>query len=62
MTEPLLMLTAQEAADVTELGNRGASEVEIIAFTGHEPGSSVIRNYVKPERAAALRGARKRRE
>lgn len=46
----------------TDLGNRGATESEIIAFTGHEPGSSVIRTYVKPGKQAALRGARKRRE
>lgn len=45
----------------TDLGNTGATESEIIAFTGHAPGSSVIRTYVKPGRQAALSGARKRK-
>lgn len=45
---------------MTEMGNSGSTEAEIVAISGHEPGSRVIKTYVVPGREAALRGAAKR--
>lgn len=45
---------------LTELGNRGGTEAEIVALSGHQMGSPVIRRYVIPGEAAAKSAARKR--
>ena len=47
---------------ITELGNAGATEAEIVATSGHAPGSPVLRVYLKPGREAAIRGAAKRQK
>ena len=39
----------------TELGNRGATEAEIVSITGHAFGSKEVDKYVKLDREAALR-------
>jgi integrase len=45
----------------TELGNKGATNAEIVAFTGHEINSRVVGTYVKPDKLAARRAAIKRK-
>lgn len=45
---------------LTNLGESGATEAEISAFSGHAPGSRILATYVKPGRDAAKRAARKR--
>lgn len=44
----------------TEAGNRGATEAEISAMTGHKPGSKILATYVKPGRDASRSAANKR--
>ncbi|MCP4395371.1 MAG: tyrosine-type recombinase/integrase [Alphaproteobacteria bacterium] len=44
----------------TEIGNKGATLLEITAITGHELNSPVIKTYVKPEKEAARRAIEKR--
>ncbi len=46
---------------LTELGAAGATNAEIVAFSGHKLNSRVLDDYVKPGREAAKR-ARKKRE
>ena len=45
----------------TELGNRGATEAEIVSITGHAFGSKEVGTYVNPDREAALRAFAKRK-
>ena len=44
----------------TEIGNRGATNAEIVKFSGHNINSPVLKTYVQPDREAAKRGAEKR--
>ncbi len=46
----------------SEIGNRGATSAEIVSITGHSLGSKILDTYVKPDREAALRAAKKRTE
>lgn len=45
---------------LTELGNRGATNAEIVRFSGHDINSRVLKTYVKPDRTAAENAAKKR--
>lgn len=45
---------------LTEMGNRGATNAEVVAFSGHDINSPVLKTYVKPGREAARRGREKR--
>ncbi len=42
------------------MGNRGATHAEITSFSGHDMGSRVLDVYVKPDKSAAMRAAKKR--
>jgi integrase len=44
---------------LTELGNAGATEAEIVSFSGHKMGSRVLDDYVKPDHRAAKRARAK---
>jgi integrase len=46
---------------MTELGNAGATNAEIVAFSGHSVNSRVLDVYVKPDQTAARSGAKKRK-
>nr|MBC8158653.1 hypothetical protein [Alphaproteobacteria bacterium] len=45
---------------LTELGNQGATNAEIVTLSGHDINSRVLKDYVMPDRTAALNAARKR--
>ncbi len=45
---------------LTELGNSGATDSEIISISGHTRGSRILDVYVVPDKAAALQAAQKR--
>ncbi len=45
---------------LTEMGNTGASDTEIVSISGHAKDSRVIGIYVKPDRESALNAASKR--
>jgi len=45
---------------LTEMGNRGSTNAEIISFSGHNITSPVLGGYVLPDREAARRGRAKR--
>lgn len=45
---------------LTELGNRGATEAEIVSMSGHTMGSRVIKTYVRPDKTAAENATAKR--
>lgn len=45
---------------LTEFGNRGATNAEIVKFSGHDINSRVLKTYVRPDRTAAENAARKR--
>ncbi len=45
---------------LTEMGNAGSTNVEIISFSGHKLTSPVLAGYVLPDREAARRGRAKR--
>ncbi len=45
---------------MTEMGDHGATNAEIVAFSGHKENSRVLDTYIKPGRAAARNAARKR--
>ncbi len=45
---------------LTEMGNRSATNAEIVSFSGHDVTSRVLGAYVKPDRQAALNAKRKR--
>ncbi len=47
-------------AALSELGDRGAANSEIIPFSGHDITSRVLSNYVKPGREASRRALAKR--
>ena len=38
---------------LTELGNMGATNAEIVSFSGHKLNSKVLDTYVKPDKQAA---------
>jgi integrase len=44
---------------LTALGNNGATNAEIVSFSGHKVSSPTIDVYVKPDREAALRARKK---
>ncbi|MBF0622905.1 MAG: tyrosine-type recombinase/integrase [Magnetococcales bacterium] len=46
---------------LTELGNAGATNAEIVSFSGHSLNSRVLDVYVKPDQRAARRASQKRR-
>jgi integrase len=46
---------------LTEMGNRGATNAEITAMSGHSINSPVLKVYVRPDREAAKRAVAKRR-
>lgn len=45
---------------LSEYGNSGATETEIVSISGHRHGSQILNTYVVPDRAAALAAAQKR--
>ena len=45
---------------LTELGNHGATNAEIVKFSGHDINSRVLKTYIKPDRTAAENAAAKR--
>jgi integrase len=45
---------------LTELGNRGATNTEIAAWSGHAPGSKILSVYVKPDKSASMNAFKKR--
>lgn len=45
---------------LSNLGNAGATEAEIVSFSGHAVGSRILETYVKPDRRAAQNAGRKR--
>lgn len=45
---------------LTELGNSGATETEIVSISGHKHGSQILNTYVVPNKAASLAAAQKR--
>ncbi|MBF0358992.1 MAG: tyrosine-type recombinase/integrase [Magnetococcales bacterium] len=47
---------------MSDLGNSGATNAEIVAFSGHSVSSPVLDVYVKPDHQAARRAAKKRDE
>jgi integrase len=47
---------------LTEMGNSGATNAEIVSFSGHSMNSRVLDVYVKPDHTAAKRGAKKRKQ
>jgi len=45
---------------LTELGNTGSTNAQIVSISGHDIASNVLKDYVKPDKQAALEAARKR--
>ncbi len=45
---------------LSELGDRGATNAEIIPFSGHDINSRILKDYVQPGKEVARRGASKR--
>lgn len=45
---------------LTELGEEGATNAEIVSFSGHSVNSKILDVYVKPDKGAALNAAQKR--
>ena len=45
---------------LTEMGNSGSTNAEIISFSGHAINSPSLKDYVFPDKAAARRGRAKR--
>lgn len=45
---------------LTELGNSGATDTEIVSISGHSHGSPILKRYVIADKAAALAAAEKR--
>ncbi|MBF0382278.1 MAG: tyrosine-type recombinase/integrase, partial [Magnetococcales bacterium] len=46
---------------LTEFGNSGATEAEIVSMSGHKMGSQILDVYVKPDTTAGRNAAAKRR-
>ena len=45
---------------MTEMGDAGATNAEIVALSGHKENSRVLDTYIKPGRAAAMNAAMER--